>query len=84
MTDPTAQLRAIRICLQGHDLHLCRLGSHQEWVALGLRHSPTLRYSKGRWECSTTELQALVHQAIGNQHHDHRNRPSKSPRRRTA
>lgn len=75
------QLRRIRRTLQAHDLHLCRMGDRDEWVALGLRGSPTLRY-QGRWECSDETLETLVRQALG-ETHDHRH-PSKDHHRRTA
>jgi hypothetical protein len=67
MREPTDELRAIRIALQTQDLQLCRLGSQQEWVALGLPLSPTLRYCQGRWVASHPELQTLITQAIGKQ-----------------
>jgi hypothetical protein len=65
MSHIDSQLRRIRIALDRHDAHLCRLGSTDEWIALGLPHSPSLRYRKGRWVASTKSLKTILTQAIG-------------------
>lgn len=95
--DPDDQLRRIRIALDRHhdDVHLCRMGKSDEWIALGLGpaldlpFSPSLRYSNGRWVASTKSFQTLIDQALGELTHDHRNgdqniQPRRSRHRRSA
>lgn len=80
MTEPTAQLLQIRLHLNAREIHLCRMGTHQEWIALGLPLSPSLRYSGDRWVCSHESLKALVTQALGGPPHepcDRRHHPAR-------
>ena len=89
MTDYDHQLLAIRRALDRRNANLCRLGKRDEWVALGLPHSPTLRYCEGQWEGSDEALTSLINQAIGDLTHEHCNgdqdiQPRRSRHRRSA